>query len=512
MSRAFIGNETKLLMEKNPYVMRDCNAILKEVENLFSEMEASNMSFCDKVSNEDPEKTSLTTASIQASTFEYKNKNGEDKTGVNYRVYVNCQTPSGVTISFNPKVFGNKLTFGDMTLTLKDKDGALVKEEVDGVEKVYTLNGAEDIKSMIKGDGEKQNAFRAFVDKLNSLTEITEKQLHQSRSRSSNYKPFYVARSTQEVLDGTGSAIYMSQELKDWFKESVDKMSALAMKMYDKAQADGTMLKVEKDSVQNKGEKYLADASMRICIEPKMQVTRDAEGNIIRNGDGKAQMKPVLNESGAIEYDTTISLSGTGVIFTVDVAEEATLRYVRNEAWIDNKPNFQFGVKAINEKASEDVKKFVASMNDFLPEFVPNREGGDSPMWELYQRVRKALNDKSETLLDENGNAMVNDAGNVRKEEYAQYIKPEGNFKASVDIYSNVNKDIVIRLFENKNNTISAQYIHFLGEGEKPNIIPINRKTLGELIKSDAVKDILKKEISGLSSDERSTRDDGMER
>lgn len=520
--RTYLFKETTEYIENNLYAKRDVNFIREKLEGVVDRIRADHdagkeIGFCDNVkSKTDVEKSKF---GIKAGAYTYTTQSNEQKSINSYTVTFIPREFLGVQIVFYPKIRQNKLTFGEAHCYQKSEDGKtneLVETTIDRIIAVFREQDPEATKNIC-------GTLEYFKD----LENIKDELLPHGRVAGER-KAFFVAKSVADVLENADSGQY-SEEYVKRLTDAVEKMTPLAESMAKALDEKNAWIKVEKESkdVGEDGQKkkYMADASLRIVFEARQKPAKDENGEIIqvkRSSDGKmvAKMVAVKDENGKQIYDAAIDVPGTGLRYDVDVSGDAArVKGVIQDLWAGNSHERRVGFKEVNGKGTDEVKAFLAAVDT-----VTGREMPNSPMFDLYLRLRAEVAEKSADALDEQGNVRYGKDGKTPlKSEYvgwkAQYENPNtGKITPGhpqINIGNGTNALIEITADVDYPDILHATYVEFRGNGEAPYRTYLTNKeqTMQLLGEVPYLQEILAREVPSCM-EERSTpnRDvDGVE-
>lgn len=523
--RVYLFKETQEYIEQQVWAKRDVNFIREKLEAVVDRIrddKDKGVGFCDNIkAKRDGAVTEVEKSGfgIKAAAHEFTTQAGETKQANSYTVTFIPREFVGIQIVFYPKVRQNKITFGEARCYQKAEDGKTNEEVAKGIDEIIGVFRAQ--------DAEVTKNICATLEYFKDLENIKEEPLPRGRAAGER-KAFFVAKSVADVLENADSGQY-SEEYITRLKDAVAKLTPLAEAMAKAIDDKGAWLKVEKESqsvdANGQKQKYTADASLRIVFEPRMKAEKNAEGEIVkikRNSDGKmvAKMVAVKDENGKQVYDAAIDVPGTGLRFDVDITGDAAkVKGVIQDIWAGNALDRRVGFKEVNGKGTDEVKAFLAAVDT-----VTGREMPNSPLYDLYVRIRDEVNQKSADALDEQGNVRYGKDGKTPlKSEYVgwkpQYENPNtGKITPGhpqINIGNGANALIEITADADYPDILHATYVEFRGNGEAPYRTALTSKAqtmqlLGEI---PYLQEILAREVPGCM-EERNNRPqsgEGME-
>lgn len=529
--RVYINKETRQYMEDHIYAKRDvlfiktkldeiCDAIDAKLASLnITEMEEKAKYWCDDLSDKtNPRKTSF---GIVAKDFQ--REDGKTITSLSVGFYpANFE---GLRVTFLPKVYEQKLTMrggviyhGSEILPDPLTNESKIKGE-DGTERMPSLT--EFIARLNGYDGMEDQV--ALFTNLLPLEEIKDLAVPHGRA-AGNRNPIFLSKTTSEVMDdiSDGSGRF-SEEMERATENGVNKAEPLAKAMAEALDKANAWLMVEREKEANgETQKFTTPCSLRIGVELRKKVVRDADGNIQyradKDGSKKAVLQPVLDDNGKKIFDTFIDVPGIGIRYDLDVSgPEAVVKGVIQEIWAGNACERRVGFKEVTSKGTDEVKKFIAAIDT-----VTARERQDSPFYAFYLAIKDEVAAIADTELDDNGEVALDKNGKPRKMEYVSWKREYKNEETGV-VYPghpqinlhNGDHSAIIEIKQDYDypDILRATFCDFNVEGKAPNRTSLNNEATTKAVLKQCgceyLYDILAKNVPTCAAPKRLARDAG---
>ena len=519
--RVYNYADTEQYIENNIYAKRDVGVIHAKLEAVVDKIRADrqagvNVSFCDVVTaNSDGTVASAEKSKfgVKAADYTYTTNSGEQKTITTYSVIYTPRCFEGISIIFHPKVYQGKLTFGEASCYQKGEDGKAQLYGT-GIDAIIAVFQDPDLDEQTREGGKE---LCGLLEYFRELENIKDEVIPRGRT-AGNWKPWFIATKINEVLEnpdnGQYSEVYVAK-----LQSAVEKMKPLAEAMAKAITDANAWVKVEKES-KDKDENgnpktYQADASLRINYVLRTVPVKDDAGNYIkvaRKSDGKMvdKLVPAKDANGELIYDAFIDIPGTGIRFDVDVTKEtATIKGPSQDIWVGNVLDRRFGWKETSEKGTAETKALIDAIRPLAQENMQN-----TPLYDLTQRLRAAVIEKSPDALDENGNVRLDQNGNPLKAEYVSWKKAYTNPQTGYTIpgHPQINltgdgRNALIEILPDADypEILRATYVEFRGEGEKPHRTILNNKeaTAAVLENAPYLNELLAKEVPTTQEERR---------
>ncbi len=227
-----------------------------------------------------------------------------------------------------------------------------------------------------------------------------------------SFTPYYVSKKTTDAQQD----FRIPSDEKAYILAAQKNLQDLAVKLFNAAKEAGAVLESEKESKNEPGTTYTSPDRFRISVEPRMKSVKDEAGNYTK------EKEPVYSDDGKLVYDSCLSVehgperlrlyAGSR---TADSADGIKLSYadmtvVSGTQGKDFKMKTYRGISEITDAASEDMKKFMDSISEYLPK---EQSLIRSLYWEFHKR------------FSEVSSLVANKDGKLVNSEYSIYNEPQ---------------------------------------------------------------------------------------